>query len=89
MRSVLIADAILTQQLLHIQPDDAPAVKVRAVQEYGATVTHTPIAVREDTVARVVAETGMTEIHSSNNPCAYTHLGVVCSPSPRHRASPM
>jgi len=53
-----------------VMPQSAPAVKVAAVRGYGARVILCPPtqAARKETVRRLVAEEGLVEIHSSNDP---------------------
>jgi threonine dehydratase len=53
-----------------VMPRDAPAVKRRAVEEYGAAVIECEpdTASRESTAARVVEETGATLIHPYDHP---------------------
>ncbi len=52
-----------------VMPKNAPEIKVRAVEGYGATITfcEPTLAARELTLAKVIAETGATEIHPYNN----------------------
>ena len=52
-----------------VMPEDAPVVKVEAVKGYGAEIVFSgsrPID-REQTVKKVIEETGMTFIHPSND----------------------
>jgi len=53
-----------------VVPEGAPAVKVRAIDGYGATVVRCEprLASRETTADRVVRETGATLIHAYDNP---------------------
>jgi threonine dehydratase len=52
-------------QAFIVMPNNAPAVKIAAVKEYGATVIL--CQPREDTVQEVIAKTGATFIHPYNN----------------------
>ena len=53
-----------------VMPRDAPAVKRRAVEGYGAEVVpcESTLAAREETADRVMAETGATFIHPYDDP---------------------
>jgi len=53
-----------------VMPAEAPAVKRRAVEGYGARVVPCAmnLAAREETAARVVAETGATLVHPYDDP---------------------
>ncbi|RME21382.1 MAG: pyridoxal-phosphate dependent enzyme [Deltaproteobacteria bacterium] len=51
-----------------VMPDDAPAVKVAAVRDYGATITRCPQAHRQEVADRVRARTGATFIPSYDDP---------------------
>jgi threonine dehydratase/serine racemase len=53
-----------------VMPEDAPGVKRRAVQGYGARVVPCAptLAAREETAARVLAETGATLVHPYDHP---------------------
>ena len=50
-------------------PENAPSVKRKAVEEYGAEIITCPSTLkdREEYAARVVAETGATLVHPSND----------------------
>jgi threonine dehydratase len=52
-----------------VMPDSSPKIKKKAVAGYGAKITfcESTLQARESTLARVVAETGATEIHPYNN----------------------
>lgn len=52
-----------------VMPDNAPSVKKQAVLGYGAHITECEptLAAREETLARVVSETGATFIHPYND----------------------
>lgn len=52
-----------------VMPENAPEIKKKAVAGYGAKVTFCKptLEARESTLARVIAETGATEIHPYNN----------------------
>lgn len=52
-----------------VMPDNSPEIKKKAVAGYGANITfcEPTLQARESTLARVVAETGATEIHPYNN----------------------
>lgn len=52
-----------------VMPDNSPEIKKKAVAGYGANITFcTPtLEARETTLAKIVAETGATEIHPYNN----------------------
>lgn len=52
-----------------VMPDNAPSVKKQAVLGYGARITECEptLAAREETLARVVSETGATFIHPYND----------------------
>ncbi len=53
-----------------VMPSNAPEVKKAAVAGYGGRINYCEptLAAREETQARVIAETGATEIHPFNNP---------------------
>ncbi|MCB9780976.1 MAG: pyridoxal-phosphate dependent enzyme [Alphaproteobacteria bacterium] len=51
-----------------VMPDNAPRVKVAAVQGYGGTVVPCPPALRQQTADRVRAETGATYLPSYDHP---------------------
>lgn len=53
-----------------VMPSNAPDVKKAAVAGYGGRITYCEptLKAREETQARVIAETGATEIHPYNNP---------------------
>lgn len=52
-----------------VMPENSSSVKVNAVQDYGGRITfcEPTLAARESTLARVLAETGATEIHPYND----------------------
>ena len=52
-----------------VMPENSPEIKKRAVAGYGANITFckATLQARESTLAKVVAETGATEIHPYNN----------------------
>jgi threonine dehydratase len=52
-----------------VMPENAPKIKVRAVEGYGAIITfcEPTLAARESTLEEVVTATGATEIHPYNN----------------------
>ncbi|HSO85952.1 MAG TPA: pyridoxal-phosphate dependent enzyme [Draconibacterium sp.] len=52
-----------------VMPDNSPEIKKKAVAGYGAKITfcEPTLQARESTLARIVAETGATEIHPYNN----------------------
>ncbi len=52
-----------------VMPENSPEIKKRAVAGYGANITFCKptLQARESTLAKVVAETGATEIHPYNN----------------------
>ena len=52
-----------------VMPENSPEIKKRAVAGYGANITfcEPTLQARESTLAKVVAETGATEIHPYNN----------------------
>ncbi|HOO85710.1 MAG TPA: pyridoxal-phosphate dependent enzyme [Prolixibacteraceae bacterium] len=52
-----------------VMPENAPAVKIEAVKSYGANITFCKanLQARENTLAKVIANTGATEIHPYNN----------------------
>ncbi len=52
-----------------VMPDNSPAVKVNAVNEYGAQITfcESNQAARESTLQKIIAETGATFIHPYND----------------------
>lgn len=52
-----------------VMPQTAPEIKKKAVAGYGAKITfcEPTLDARESTLARIVAETGATEIHPYNN----------------------
>ena len=52
-----------------VMPDNSPEIKKRAVAGYGANITFCAptLRARETTLAKVVEETGATEIHPYNN----------------------
>lgn len=51
-----------------VMPDNAPAVKVAAVREYGGRVVPCPPHLRAETAARIQAETGATYLPSYDHP---------------------
>jgi threonine dehydratase len=52
-----------------VMPDNSPEIKKKAVAGYGAIITFCKptLQARESTLARIVTETGATEIHPYNN----------------------
>ena len=52
-----------------VMPENSPEIKKKAVAGYGASITfcEPTLQARESTLARIVAETGATEIHPYNN----------------------
>ena len=52
-----------------VMPSNSPEIKKKAVAGYGANITYCEptLQARESTLARIVAETGATEIHPYNN----------------------
>ncbi len=52
-----------------VMPENSPEIKKKAVAGYGASITFCKptLTARETTLAKVVAETGATEIHPYNN----------------------
>ena len=52
-----------------VMPENAPEIKKTAVREYGATIVECPSTLkdREETLAKVVAETGATFLHAYND----------------------
>jgi threonine dehydratase len=52
-----------------VMPSNAPAVKKAAVEGYGGIITfcEPTLAAREETQARIIADTGAVEIHPYNN----------------------
>jgi threonine dehydratase len=52
-----------------VMPETAPAVKIAAVRHYGGVITFCKptLAAREETLARVVGETGAVEVHPYND----------------------
>lgn len=52
-----------------VMPSNSPEIKKKAVAGYGANITFCEpnLQARESTLARIVAETGATEIHPYNN----------------------
>ena len=52
-----------------VMPENAPQVKVDAVRDYGGIITFCKptLASREETILKVIAETGATEIHPYDN----------------------
>lgn len=52
-----------------VMPENSPEIKKKAVAGYGANITfcEPTLQARESTLARIVAETGATEIHPYNN----------------------
>jgi threonine dehydratase len=52
-----------------VMPSNSPEIKKKAVAGYGADITfcEPTLQARESTLARIVAETGATEIHPYNN----------------------
>ena len=52
-----------------VMPNNSPEIKKKAVAGYGANITfcEPTLQAREDTLAKIVIETGATEIHPYNN----------------------
>lgn len=52
-----------------VMPDNSPEIKKKAVAGYGANITfcEPTLQARESTLAKIVADTGATEIHPYNN----------------------
>ena len=52
-----------------VMPDNSPEIKKKAVAGYGAKITYCEptLQARESTLAKIVEETGATEIHPYNN----------------------
>ncbi|HKJ78236.1 MAG TPA: pyridoxal-phosphate dependent enzyme, partial [Prolixibacteraceae bacterium] len=52
-----------------VMPENSPEIKKKAVAGYGAEITYCKptLQARETTLAKVVAQTGATEIHPYNN----------------------
>ena len=52
-----------------VMPENSPEIKKKAVASYGASITfcEPTLQARESTLARIVAESGATEIHPYNN----------------------
>ncbi|MDA3930594.1 MAG: pyridoxal-phosphate dependent enzyme [Prolixibacteraceae bacterium] len=52
-----------------VMPSNAPEIKKKAVEEYGASITfcEPTLAARETTLKKVISETDATEIHPYNN----------------------
>ena len=52
-----------------VMPDNSPEIKKKAVAGYGANITfcEPTLQARESTLAKIMAETGATEIHPYNN----------------------
>lgn len=67
-QALAIAASIRGLPVWVVMPDDAPAVKVAAVKEYGATVVPCAPHLRAETAARVQAETGATFLPSYDHP---------------------
>lgn len=63
------AASILKVPSYIVMPENAPKVKIAAVEHYGGIITFCEpnLAAREATLAKVVQETGATEIHPYNN----------------------
>jgi threonine dehydratase len=57
-----------------VMPENSPAVKVAAVKTYGGQITFCPPTLhdREETLARVKAATGATEVHPYNDRAVIT-----------------
>ncbi len=62
-----------------VMPENAPVVKRRAVEEYGARVIpcSPELAAREATLARVLAETGATPLHPYNHADVIAGQGTI------------
>ena len=67
-QAVAYACAIRDAPATVVMPDHAPRVKVEAVRGYGAHVVFCAQRERAETVARLVAEHGYTEVHPFDNP---------------------
>ncbi len=67
-QALSIAAGIRGIQAHVVMPDNAPAVKVAAVREYGGRVVPCPPGKRAETAARVQAETGATFLPSYDHP---------------------
>ena len=61
-----------------VMPHTTPAIKQQAVVDLGATVVMVPPAERAPTAARIVADTGATLIHPSEDPRVMAGQGTVC-----------
>lgn len=63
-----------------VMPENAPDVKKRAVEGYGARVTlcDSTLQARESTLREVVEETGATFIHPYNDPRIIAGQGTAC-----------
>jgi len=59
-----------------VMPDTAPAVKVAAVQGYGARIHFCKAAERDAVCARLAAETGATLVHPFENPFVIAGQGT-------------
>lgn len=52
-----------------VMPENAPSVKMNAVRDYGGKIITCPATLkdREETLAKIISETGATSIHPSND----------------------
>lgn len=52
-----------------VMPENAPSVKMNAVRDYGGKISTCPATLkdREETLAKIISETGATSIHPSND----------------------
>lgn len=63
-----------------VMPENAPRIKKVAVAGYGARITYCEptLQAREETLERVVRETGAVFIHPYNNPLVISGQGTAC-----------
>lgn len=63
------AAKLLNTKAYIVMPDNAPAVKIAAVRQYGGIISFCKpnLADREATLARVISETSAIEVHPYNN----------------------
>ncbi|GHC48547.1 pyridoxal-phosphate dependent enzyme [Ulvibacter litoralis] len=68
-QALSLAAKSLSVKAYIVMPSNAPSVKKEAVKGYGGMITESAptLAAREQEAARIVAETGATFIHPSNN----------------------
>jgi threonine dehydratase len=59
-----------------VMPDNAPQVKIDAVQGYGATIEFCTQLGREEATAEVIARTGATMVHPYNNAAVIAGQGT-------------